>query len=140
MAYDVLFDNFRTNSLPPQFSSTADVTGNSTPPGGFLGTGGILPNYGTGNLSIAEARAATSAYIPNQTLPYTINWNFDVQHVFNDDYTLQARYLGTKGVHLPVQTQIDRQARVTSSDYIPTYLTAPSAATLAALPLTAGDL
>ena len=59
----------------------------------------------------AAARAATSpGYLQDQyVLPYAINWNFGVTHVFHNDYTLEVRYLGTKGVHLPVQEQINVQ-------------------------------
>ena len=140
MAYDVLFDNIGTLSLPPQFSTSLDVTGNPTPPGGFLATGGILPNAATGTLSVAQARALTSTYITDQILPYTINYNFEIEHVFARDYTLTARYLGTQGVHLPTQVQIDKVSKINSSSYIPTYLTMPSVATLAGLPLTLGDV
>lgn len=141
LAYDVLFDNIGILELPPQFGTTVDVTGNATPNGGFLANGGITPNVPTGtSLTQAQARALTSTYIPNQVLPYTINYNFEVEHVFARNYTFQVRYLGTKGVHLPTQVQIDKQSVVTPSNYIPTYFTAPSASTLASLPLTLGQL
>jgi len=140
MAYDVLFDNIGTLSLPPQFATTLDRIGTPTPAGGFLATGGILPNAPTGTLSVADARRLTSTYITDQVLPYTINYNFEIQHVFAKDYTLQVRYLGTQGVHLPTQMQINKVPKINSSFSIPTYLTMPSAATLAALPLTLGNL
>ncbi len=53
---------------------------------------------------------------------------------------MDVRYVGTKGVHLVTQQQIDEFSPVTATNNIPTYLTAPSAATLASLPLTVGDL
>ena len=31
-----------------------------------------------------------------------------MQHVFHNDYTFEARYLGTRGVHLLVQQQINK--------------------------------
>ena len=43
-------------------------------------------------------------------------------------------------MHLPVQQQINRMPLVTSNRNIPEYATAPSADTLASLPLTVGDL
>ncbi len=141
MAYDTLFDNLGTLSLPPQFAVTADVTGGATPAGGFLANGGIPPNASTGGpLTPAEARSLTSSYIPNQKLPYSINWNFDIQHVFAQNYTLDVRYVGTRGVHLPAQVQLNRIPKISGSSYIPTFLTAPSAATLAALPITLGQV
>src|SRR5207248_1587338 len=85
-------------------------------------------------------RQNTSGYILNQTLPYSIQWNFDVQHVFAHDYTIDVRYLGTRGIHLPMQQQINRASPVTTANEIPTYLTAPSTAGLAGLTSTVGAL
>ena len=143
MAYDVLYDNIGILALPPQLSTTVDVTNNgNTSAGapGFLAGGGIKPNAtGTPNPCFASPtalRGCTSAYIPNQKLPYSIQWNLGVQHVFHKDYTFEARYLGTRGVHLDVQQRINKLAVVTATNSLPTYLTAPSQATLNALPLT----
>jgi hypothetical protein len=139
LAYDVLFDNIGVLSVPPQFSNTVDLThANSTP--GFLAQGGISPSFGLAGSSPAQLRAATSAYIPNQTLPYSINYNLTAEHVFRNDYTLQVGYVGTKGVHLITQEQLNRQSPITATQSLPTFLSAPSAATLAALPLTLGQL
>ena len=139
LAYDVLFDNIGVLSVPPQFSNTVDLThANSNP--GFLAQGGISPSFGLAGSSPAQLRAATSAYIPNQTLPYSINYNLTVEHVFRNDYTLEVGYVGTKGVHLITQEQLNRQSPVTATQNLPTFLSAPSAATLAALPLTLGQL
>ena len=139
MAYDVIFDNVGVLSVPPQFSTTVDLThANSNP--GFLAQGGIGPSFGLAGTSPAQLRAATAAYIPNQTLPYSVNYNLTVEHVFRNDYTLDAGYIGTKGVHLITQEQINRQAPVTATQNLPTFLSTPSAATLGALPLTLGQL
>jgi len=51
-----------------------------------------------------------------------------------------VRYLGTKGVHLPAQSQINMRAVATPALNIPTFLTMPTAQTLAALPHTTNDL
>ncbi len=139
MAYDVFFDNIGVLSVPPQFSNTVDLThANSNP--GFLASGGISPAFGLTGSTPAALRAATSSFIPDQKLPYSINYNLSVEHVFARDYTLEVGYLGTKGVHLITQEQINRQSPVTAAQNIPTFLSTPSAATLAALPLTLGQL
>src|SRR5205085_11884930 len=44
------------------------------------------------------------------------------------------RYLGTRGIHLLTQNRINRQNRITDTDFVPTFLSTPSAATLASLP------
>jgi outer membrane receptor protein involved in Fe transport len=143
MAYDVIFDNVGSTAYPPQLSSTVDANNFPnifTQP--FLANGGIFPGSvpSGGNLSQADARAATSSYIYDQKLPYSIQWNFGVQHVFAKDYTFEARYLGSRGVHLLVQEQINKYPRVTPTRFLPTYLQAPSQAQLDALPLTLGDI
>jgi hypothetical protein len=142
--YDVIFDNVGSTSYPPQFSPTID-TGpaydnefNRVP---FLGQGGIPQNAKpTGELTAEQARDATSNYIQDQVLPYSIQWNFGVQHVFKNDYTFDARYLGTRGVHLLVQNRLNMIAPVTESLHLPTYLQAPSQAELDSLTVTQDDL
>lgn len=140
MSYDVLYDNIGILSLPPQLSSTVDVTDDGSPGASqpnFLKNGGIRPNASTGaRLTAAEARAATSGYVPDQKLPYSIQWNFGIQHVFAKDYTFEARYLGTRGVHLDVQTRINRTGKTSPTFFLPTYFTQPSQAVLDALPIT----
>jgi hypothetical protein len=139
MAYDVFFDNIGILSVPPQFSNTVDLTHANDNPG-FLANGGISPAFGLTGNTPAQLRAATSAFIPDQKLPYSINYNLTVEHVFAKDYTLDVGYIGTKGVHLITQQQINRQSPVTAAQNIPTFLSTPSAANLAALPLTLGQL
>jgi len=143
--HDVIFDNVGSTSYPPQLSSTVDADPlnpndplNRVP---FLAQGGIPRTANaTGNLSADDARAATSSYIQDQILPYSIQWNLGVQHVFKNDYTFEARYLGTRGVHLLVQNRLNMIPRISESQHLPTYLAAPSQAELDALRLTLGDL
>ena len=47
---------------------------------------------------------------------------------------------GTKGVHLFVQDQINRVAAVTRTSGLPTFFTTPTAAALAGLTTTLGDI
>jgi Carboxypeptidase regulatory-like domain len=148
MANDVLFDNLGILSLPPQVSQTCDTL----PPGGggqsascfwsntnFLASGG-LPSNPTTITDPAVARGATGAYIPNQQLPYTETFNIGIQHLFANKYTLDVRFVSTRGIHLPVQTRLNKTTPVTASNNLPTYLTAPSQATLDSLPLTLAEL
>ena len=139
MSYDVLYDNIGILALPPQLSSTVDSNINVQSPN-YLANGGIPPNAASGSLDRAGAIANTSNYVPNQKLPYSIQWNFDVQHVFANDYTFEARYLGTRGVHLNVQTRINVLDKVDNQNYLPTYLTAPSQAQLDSLTTTLSGL
>ena len=139
MAYDVFFDNIGVLSVPPQFSNTVDLTHANNNPG-FLASGGIGPAFGLAGTTAAQLRTATSTFIPDQKLPYSINYNLTVEHVFAKDYTVDVGYIGTKGVHLITQEQLNRQSPITAAQNLPTFLSTPSAATLAALPLTLGQL
>lgn len=130
-SYDVLFDNLGLLSLPPQMITTVDVTGFDQ--GSFLAHGGIVPTATGTTLSQADARAGTGGYIPNQVRPESLQWNIGIQHVFHNDYTVESRYLGTRGLELPVQIQLNRQPVVNASNALPVFLTAPSPATLNSL-------
>lgn len=140
--FDTLFDNLGLLTVPPQIGSTNDCIqdGGAIPCAspGFLAAGGLLP--GTGGINtfpdVASQRAATSAFLPdNQDLPKAINWELGIQHTFWSDYTVEVRYVGTRGIHLPAQIQLDRQSVVTPDNSLPTFFSAPDQATLNALPL-----
>lgn len=132
VTYDVLYDNLGTLSLPPQLSTTVDVTGlNAT---GFLAGGGIPA---TASLTTPEgmaARNATAGFIPDQKRPEAYNWNFSFQHEFANNYVFESRYVGTRGLFLPMQVDLNKQPVVTAANALPVYTTAPSVATLNSLP------
>ena len=132
LAYDVLFDNLGLLSFPPQYSSTNSVGGVGEPSTGspnFLQNGGLPA--GTGTLatfgSIAAQRAATSAYLPNQITPYAESYNLQIQRTLFQNYTVSVGYLGTRGIHLPTQVQLNVQARVTEGNQLFTDLLASDA-------------
>jgi len=138
VAYDVLYDNIGILSLPPQLSGTVDTP--FTPDiSNYLASGGIPPTSG-GIVTfpdVASQRAATANYIVvNQLDPKSITWTLGVQRQLLRDYTLEVRYVGTRGVHLNTQERLNRQPLTTSSVFLPTYTTAPDQATLDALPYT----
>lgn len=144
-AYDVLFDNIGLLALPPELSSTIDCTpvGSYNCPSPFLGGGAILPGAGGVRTfpTVAAQRAATSAFLPGQLKdPKSIDWTLGVQHTFAKDFTLEVRYVGTRGVHLPAQIQLNKQPVVTSSYNLPTYTSLPTQAALDALPLTLAQI
>lgn len=152
MAMDVLYDNLGLLSAPPQVQQTCDAFSGATQaaPGSLCawndpGTNGVGFLAGGGLPSIATippitdpavARASTGGFIPNQELPYSESWNLGVQHIFANKYTVEVRYVGTKGIHLPVQDRLNRQAKTSPSLFLPMYFTAPSQATLDGLTTT----
>lgn len=136
MAYDVIFDNLYILSLPPQSTQTRNA-GPGIP--NFLAGGGIPP---TPNpiTDPAEAKAATSAYIPDQEVPYSLTYTLSFQRQFATNWAFEARYLGTRGIHLLTQNRINAQAVVNPSRFLPTFLSAPTQAQINALTLTRSQL
>ncbi|MFN7929832.1 MAG: carboxypeptidase regulatory-like domain-containing protein [Blastocatellia bacterium] len=136
MAYDVIFDNLYILSLPPQFTQTRNLD-----PGlpNFLAGGGIspAPNPIT---DPAEAKANTSAFIPDQQVPYSITYTLSYQRQFAQDWGLELRYLGTRGIHLLTQNRINAQARVDQTNFLPTFLNAPTQTQINALTTTLDQL
>lgn len=131
MAYDVIFDNLYILSLPPQFNQTIDVD-----PGipNFFANGAIKPILKAAGSDPVAARAGTSAWIPDQQVPYSLTYTASVQREFGQTWGLELRYLGTRGVHLLTQNRINIQPRVTDSKFIPTFFDTPTASQLAGLP------
>lgn len=127
--YDQLFDNLGILSSPPQFQQTVTLLGLSGYDN-FLANGGIKPNASSGTLSQADARMLTGGYIPDQKLPKSLQWNFGIQHVFHEDYTFEVRYLGSRGLNLPIQDRLNVQNVVNASNALPVYMSAPTQATL----------
>jgi hypothetical protein len=146
MAYDYIFDNLYILSNPPQAQQTIDCPDPSNarcPATNFLASGGITPNATGGLTNAAVARSVTSSFIPDQEVPYSLTWTLSFQRQFLNDWSFEARYLGTRGVHLLTQNRISNQARVSPESGrpgLPTFLSAPTQAQLDALSLTLAQI
>jgi hypothetical protein len=133
MAYDLVYSNLTSNSAPPYFQQTNDCPGLNCAPIGFLASGG-LPGSAVALPTDQEgALGPISSYTWGGKRPYGLTWNLGIQHVFKKNYTFEARYVGTRGVHLWNQTQLNIFDKVSPTNYIPTFFTMPDAATLASL-------
>ncbi|MBM3735679.1 MAG: TonB-dependent receptor [Acidobacteria bacterium] len=141
VAYDQFYQNMGVLSLPPQFSTTADAHITRANQPNFLANGGIANRFAPVT-NPATARASTSAFIPDQQRPYSVQWTLGVQHGFAHDYTVEVRYLGTRGIHLPQQVQLNRRALVGSEEatQLPVFLQRPSDAQIDALRTTMADV
>jgi nucleoside 2-deoxyribosyltransferase len=143
IAYDVHYDNIGQLSLPPQLSITENSSLKANTPN-FLANGGLPPSNGKPQTfpDVATARAKTTTYYPpNVKDPKSMDWTLGVQHTFWNDFTAEVRYVGTRGVHLNVQSIITLQSVVTPTNFIPTYTTnTPSQAALDATTLAVGTL
>jgi hypothetical protein len=116
IAYDVKFQNFASITLPPQLQSELNPASActlspkpswcptaSTPNGaGFLAGGG-LPSAYIPPASQAAARNLTTAFIDDTVMPKILTWSLGVQHEFARNTAVEVRYLGTRGLELPVQ-------------------------------------
>src|SRR6185503_16685151 len=118
MGYDVLYDNLGILSAAPQYQVTEEVDYNN-PTTGFLANGGLPENVTIPDLK--TQRALTSAYIPDQKLPYAENWSLGVERTFGQNYTAEVRYLGTRGISLPTQNRLNRQNVVTGDNSLPVF-------------------
>src|SRR5207249_11788030 len=99
---------------------------------------GIPPTTGIVTFpSVAAQRAASANHVVvDQLDPKSIQWTLGVQHVFHKDYTLEVRYVGTRGIHLNTQERINRQPKTTATMALPTYTANPGQAALDALTVT----
>jgi hypothetical protein len=113
IAYDVKFQNFASITLPPQQQSEMNLNSACTAVtpapvwctnGGnaFLANGG-LPSVLLPPTTQAAARALTTSYIDDTVMPKILTWTLGVQHEIYRNATVEVRYLGTRGLELPVQ-------------------------------------
>jgi hypothetical protein len=137
-SYNNTYINLNQNASPPYFQTTVDVD-ESNPVSNFLANGG-LSGVAPSVANAAVARAAAASYTFDQTRPYALTGTLGVQRLLGKDYTLEARYVYTKGVHLWNQTRMNIIARATPAHYLPTYMSMPSLSTLAGLTNTLGGL
>ncbi len=145
IGYDVLFDNLGENEAPLSISTTENVPSLTTQTPNFLATGG-LPAQISNQIftNPAQEKTVIGSYVPNQILPYSEQYTLGIQHVFAHDYTAEVRYVGTRGIHLDVQQQLNSSSLVNASNQLPTSLTGggiqPNGnATLAALEVSTGS-
>jgi Carboxypeptidase regulatory-like domain/TonB dependent receptor len=102
-SYGVFYDQFQNG---PGAASQVPVS--SLPAAQFY-------QFSGAGLSFASPYAGTSVPAPNTFVspstifgvsatarpPYAQNWNFGIQHSVFGRYLIEARYVGTKGTHLP---------------------------------------
>jgi hypothetical protein len=141
--FDVLFGNLALLQLPPQIqaenresnacnlspspawcakatggnplATTSDIRFNTT---GFLAGGGLLPVLPlTTQTDPIVARSASGNFVTNERAPETWTWALSLQHEFRGSWLVEARYVGTRGLFLPMQRQLNTG--------VPVYFTNP---------------
>lgn len=135
IAYDVKFQNFASITLPPQLQSELDPSSACTlkpQPGwcttpnnaGFLQLGGLPQTYVPPS-GQAGARALTTSYIDDTVMPKILTWSLGVQRELARNTTIEVRYLGTRGLELPVQFRRNRESAFDAGIVpLPTYFKA----------------
>ena len=139
IGYDTYFTNLGSLSKPPQLENTfrGDTTVD-TP--NYLANGGIRPDQRPEELDEQAARSLTSAFILDQHLPYSVQWNLGVERVVAEDYTLSMRYLGTRGIRLFTQSILPLAARARPGRSLPTFYDRPTQPELDALEVTLAEI
>ena len=136
LSYDYIFDNLYILTLPPQAQQLVDETGPPYRPN-YLANGGIRNVLAPSTGSPAQARAATTSFIPDQQVPYSLSWTGSFQRQLGQNWAAEVRYLGTRGIHLMTQNRPNIQAKVGNGlSGLPTFLSRPSQTQLDALTLT----
>src|SRR6267142_1226136 len=118
IAYDVKFQNFASITLPPQLQSELDPASACTltpqptwcaspTHAGFLAGGGLPQTY-VPPATQADARALTTSFIDDTVMPKILTWSLGVQHEVYRNASVEVRYLGTRGISLPVQFRRNR--------------------------------
>ena len=131
ISYDVKFQNFASITLPPQLQSelNEDAACTLTPQPswcatgtGFLAGGGLPQTY-IPPATQSDARALTSSFIDDTVMPKILTWSLGVQHQVLRNSSLEVRYLGTRGLELPVQYRVNLNSYFDAGGAaLPTYL------------------
>jgi Carboxypeptidase regulatory-like domain/TonB dependent receptor len=129
ISYDVKFQNFASITLPPQLQSElnepsactltprpswctsflANKGKGGTGTSGFLAGGG-LPSAYIAPATQLQARSLTTSFIDDTVLPKIITWTLGVQHEVYRNASVEVRYLGTRGLELPVQFRRNKES------------------------------
>ncbi len=81
---------------PQTFGGTIGI-GKATIPGANLNWNGVVYPRGVSFSCTAANPCNVGAISPNLKIPHIYNWNFDVQHQFLSNYSLDVAYVGNHG-------------------------------------------
>lgn len=138
-SYYANFQNLPTIALPPEVQSELNPNNSGINPNvPFLQNGG-LPGTLPAITDVATARRLTQARIPDQISPYSLAFNVSYQRELSRSMAIEFRYLHTSGYKLPIQVRLNGGI-VPGNLGLPTFFAQPSAAQLAGLTKTLGDI
>jgi len=144
ISYDVTPQNFPSISLPPQLQTEQNPTltcnlggpawcanfdpiaygkGENTGQG-FLAGGGLL-QVNVPCTDQLTCRSSTGSLIVPTVQPKIMNWTLGIQHQLGSSSSIEVRYLGTRGLSLPIQAQLNTQTGFTAGlGALPTFFSA----------------
>ncbi|PYT09616.1 MAG: hypothetical protein DMF60_02290 [Acidobacteria bacterium] len=104
VGYDVFFNNILSNTAAsPPNAFGVSLLGSSVGGRGFANAGvNSLPTSGSPN-----PRAAVTTIDPNLVNPMTWTWNLDVQRELPGNLIVDAAYVGTRGLRLFINEQLN---------------------------------
>lgn len=131
--FDLIFGNLPLLQLPPQLQAENRETnacgltpspvwcggapgGNPLDPAanirfgsvGFLEGGGLLPIQPLAAfIDPVLARRLSGNFVPDDRIPETWTWTLSVQRAFWRDWLVEARYVGTHALNLPIQRHLN---------------------------------
>jgi hypothetical protein len=133
ISYDVTPQNFPSISLPPQLQTeqnpllTCNLAGApawcANPNGqGFLAGSGLL-QVNVPCTTQLDCRSSTGSTILNIVEPKILTWSLGVQHQIGANSSIEVRYLGTRGLELPIQARLNTQTGFSAGlGALPTFL------------------
>lgn len=140
MAYDAIYNGVYLGPVSPVAGTM--VRGNllsNTP--GFLTNGGVLntlqPNQA---LTPAAVRSNVTSFYGQQKLPYNMQWNAGIEQAIYHKFTVELKYIGSRGVHIPMLTTFGALPRVTETQSLPVFFQQPTQAQLNSLTTTLNSL
>jgi hypothetical protein len=132
MEYDALSTGMLPYLLLSPTLNTVTVANPLSQQASFF-TGGGLPRP-------IDGRARVNSFFGNQELPYVIHWNVGAQKAVVGELTVEAKYLGNRGVRLPIWSRLNDISRVTATNSLPVFRERPSNETLESLGVTLESL
>lgn len=143
ISYFSNFQNLTLLALPPQVQTELNTVNSLAvgfnPAAPFLQNGG-LPGILPPTTTAAQARNSTASKIPNQVVSaYSMSWTVSYQRELSSSTAIEIRYLANRDRHLPVQIRLNNGV-VPPNLGLPTFLNTPSAAQLAPLTTTLGQI
>ncbi|MBI1896429.1 MAG: TonB-dependent receptor [Acidobacteria bacterium] len=137
--YDALYSAHMVTPMMGQLGLTQLLNPASNVPG-FFRFGAIRDAAAGRDLTPQELRGRIATFFGEQRLPYTMHWNAAIQQSIWNNGTIELKYLGSRGLRLPVLSMMGALPRVTPERSLPLFFSTPTQGEINQLTLTLDDL